>query len=56
MTEITPDFSLVHSAWVPCVVLWDERTDELRRAEGPEAFHEYRQAVEANRFLARKPS
>ncbi len=40
------------AAWVPCVVLWDERTDELRRVEGPEGFQDYRQAVEASRFLA----
>ena len=51
MTQVTPYFSLARTAWVPCVVLWDERTDELRRVEGREGFHEYRQAVEANRFL-----
>jgi hypothetical protein len=35
MTKVAPYFSFARAAWVPCVVLWDERTDELRRAEGP---------------------
>ncbi len=34
MTEIAPYFSLARAAWVSCVVLWDETTDELRRVEG----------------------
>jgi hypothetical protein len=32
-----------------------ERTDELCRGEGPEGFHDYRQAVEASRFLVGDP-
>lgn len=47
-----PYFSLARAAWVPCVVLWDEQTDELRCVEGPEGVHEYRHAVEVRRFLA----
>jgi len=50
-----PDFSLVHATWVPCVVLWDERMGEMRRVERPEGFHEYRQTVEASRFLVGAP-
>jgi len=49
-----PYFSLARAAWVPCVALWGERADELRRVEGPEGLQDYRQAVEASRFLARQ--
>ena len=51
MTEITPYFSLVHSAWVPAVLLWDRSTGELQRLEGAEGFADYRAAAEASRFL-----
>jgi hypothetical protein len=48
-----PYFSLVRAAWVPCALRWDEATGEFQRLEGPDGFQDYRQAVEASRFLAR---
>jgi hypothetical protein len=40
MTQVAPSFSLERAAWVPCVVVWDERTDELHRVEGGTATAE----------------
>jgi len=51
MNAPSPYFSLERAAWVSYVILWGQRTAELRRVEGPEGFHEYRHAVEASRFL-----
>ncbi len=53
MTQPAPYLSLARAAWVPCVVLWDHATGELRRVGGPVGFADYAQALEASRFLAR---
>jgi hypothetical protein len=54
MRQPAPYFSLVRTAWVPCIVSWDPGTGELRRVEGPRRFADYAQALEASWFLARQ--
>jgi hypothetical protein len=43
-------FSLMHAAWIPCVVT-GAGTGEFTRVEGPWGFWSYDAAVEAARFL-----
>lgn len=50
---IAPYFSLAHATWLACLIEWDSETDEVRRWEGFQTFANYREALEASRFLAR---
>ena len=54
-TTPAPFFCLTRAAWIPYVLTRDEATGELRAVEGPRGFATYREAVEASRFLARRP-
>jgi hypothetical protein len=44
-------FSPSRAAWIPCVIVWDRETGELRRAVGPEGLTTWEEADEASRLL-----
>jgi len=50
--RIAPYYSADRAAWVPCVVVEDPATGELRGVVGQQDFGTYPEALEASRYLA----
>jgi hypothetical protein len=54
MIQARPYFSLSRAVSVPCVIMWDERTVELLRVEGPCGLADRATALEASRSKTRQ--
>ena len=50
-----PYFSLTRGEWIPYAFTWDATAGEFHGVEGARGFATYREAVEASRFLVRRP-
>jgi hypothetical protein len=53
--RVAPFFPLSRAAWIPHAFIWNSETGAVRGVEGPRGFASYREAVEASRFLVRRP-